>query len=161
MMPIPVPADARTVAERVAAVEVLLRDDTWRKRTNRWIAEELGIDHKLVRETRRSLEANGSINGETLLLARDGRRFEARPATNPDAPCRGCGLAPSLGCTCHSKADLTEAPSFAAPADARWWDCPLCGETYSREGAELCGWVKRCFCGLCADSKPDEDDVSA
>jgi hypothetical protein len=29
--------------------------------------------------------------------------------------------------------------------------CPLCGQTFSRQGAEACGWVTRCFCGECEE----------
>lgn len=120
-------------APKTMAVEALLRDPTWWRRTNGWIAEELQVDKKLVANVRAELE-RGGIPGAGHLTGKDGRVFRHVP------------LPPRPAAVDPRESDARSKPKMP---EAFFWDCPLCRETYTRDGSERAGWVARRFCGRC------------
>lgn len=79
----------RSNADKRRAIEVLLRDEEWGKRSDRWIADQAKVDHKTVsgiradlfpkKETSRQL---GNSPSERVVETRDGkaRKVVERPA---------------------------------------------------------------------------------
>lgn len=152
--------------EKRQLVVATLQDPAWQNQSDRSVSEHLGVDHKTVGRIRRELESTGELPGNSALVGSDGRTFRRVPATNPDAPCRGCGLLPSVGCTCPSK-DPDAPPSFGPPDgeqplddDKQWWPCPMsgCGQLFARKSATEIGWVARGFCGDCEAGKGADAD---
>lgn len=64
--------------ERRRAAKELLR--LFLGRSNRWIAEDLGVDHKTVAAIRSDLEAGGEIPHLKILTGSDGKQY---PCTCP------------------------------------------------------------------------------
>lgn len=64
----------RTNADKRRAVEALLGDSEWKKRSARWIAEACRVGKTLVAEVRSQLSGADS-DGETTVLTRNGRRL--------------------------------------------------------------------------------------
>ena len=61
--------------DKLAAREYLLEDPQRSRRTNKWIAEDLGIHSMQVKRARAELEAEGEIPVIFMLKARDGRYY--------------------------------------------------------------------------------------
>lgn len=55
----------RTNADKRRAVSLLLHDDEWSQRSDRWIAEKCGVGHPLVAEMRHQLEDSSSCDVAT------------------------------------------------------------------------------------------------
>lgn len=72
----------RTIADRRRAIEALLRDPEWGARSDNWIAERCGVDHKTVAAVRSTWEfpkcsAVETADGRVMKTARIGRRAAA------------------------------------------------------------------------------------
>jgi hypothetical protein len=90
----------RTNADKRRAVAVLLADEEWSAKTNRWIAEVCGVGHQLVETVRRQIRKASPTSGrlddssnhpdeggveESMRLGQDGRCYAVRRATQPHA----------------------------------------------------------------------------
>lgn len=119
----------RTSADRRKAIETLLRDSEWGKRSDRWLAERANVSHDTVGEVRRALAheitpppAREGADGRTRKAPPpkthevDGRRQEAGPAPTrtTDAETRQKGaLTPPPGAPDNRPAaDSTGAPDL-------------------------------------------------
>lgn len=72
----------RSNADKRRAVEVLVRDEEWGKKSDRWIAEQCAVDHKTVGRWR--AELGGSSAGEVPhLTTREGQDGKSYPASQP------------------------------------------------------------------------------
>jgi transposase-like protein len=66
----------RTNADKRRAVELLLRDDEWSQKSDRWIAERCGVHHETVAKWRPSFAPTGEIassNTRPIRLGQDGK----------------------------------------------------------------------------------------
>jgi hypothetical protein len=77
------PLARRTNADKRRAVLMLLRDDEWGKRADRWVAERCGVGYSLVATLRTQLPESGSSG--RARLGQDGkvRRLPAKAAAKP------------------------------------------------------------------------------
>ena len=84
----------RTQEDKRRAVELLLRDDEWSKKSNRWIADACRVDHKTVSKLRahwgipQSNEVQGK-DGRTTNVVSIGKnqpKAKVEPAIAPGAP---------------------------------------------------------------------------
>ena len=76
-------AHRQAVQARAARVAALLADETWRTRSDRWIAEVLGVRRRVVAGVRRALGLEVAV-----VVRRDGRLHTARRRP-PAAPAPG------------------------------------------------------------------------
>lgn len=75
----------RSNADKRRAVEVLLRDEEWRRWSDRKIAEVCGVGHPLVADARRQVEESSTSPSPTRTGA-DGKQYPAtRPRPRPAA----------------------------------------------------------------------------
>lgn len=137
----------RTNADKRRAVEMVLQDEEWGARSDRWIAEKCGVGHQLVGSVREQLDGSSSSGqaagyreGQDGKTRRVPQRDEpadegtAEPedfsdigsdatAADPNPNCPGCGLSPNIGCVCaeqagpHPAEPLAEPSTRAAPLD--------------------------------------------
>jgi hypothetical protein len=75
----------RTNADKRRAVELLLRDEEWSKKSDRWIAEKCGVSHNFVNSVRPQLSSDDSSrtgqDGKTRKLPeRKSKAEEQAPA---------------------------------------------------------------------------------
>lgn len=75
----------RSNADKRRAVETLLRDEEWSKKSDRWIAEKCGVGHQLVGATRCQLDDSSSSPERT---GQDGktRKLPTKREPAPEAP---------------------------------------------------------------------------
>ena len=82
----------RTNADKRRAVETLLRDEEWRRWSDRRIAETCGVSNNFVGDVRRELSSNDSSDEPETRIGADGkeRRLPQRPGDastgNPSNP---------------------------------------------------------------------------
>jgi hypothetical protein len=123
----------RTNADKRRAVEVLLRDEEWSSKSDRWIADACCVGHQLVSTLRATL---GDSSNPTHRVTADGREYPAEraprgkpepddfddfPAEEPNPEsrpvevddfgrCAQCGTSPTFGCSCDTGEPADEAP---------------------------------------------------
>lgn len=70
----------RSNADKRRAVAILLRDDEWRKKSDRWIAGKCGVSHPLVISIRSQLVTVTTSNGAASESreGQDGKRYPAK-----------------------------------------------------------------------------------
>lgn len=73
----------RTNADKRRAVEMLLRDEEWGARSDRWIAERCGVGYSLVAEMRKQLPESGSSSPRTGQDGKERRMPTPRPTPKP------------------------------------------------------------------------------
>lgn len=76
----------RTNADKQQAIETLLRDTAWGKRTDKWISDACCVTDKTVAASRRRLESASEIPMLGRREARDGKTYKPRsapPAAKP------------------------------------------------------------------------------
>lgn len=69
----------RSNADKRKAVETLLRDDEWRKWSDRKIAEAAAVDHKTVSAVRADMESVGEIPQQKVRVTSDGKTRAVSP----------------------------------------------------------------------------------
>lgn len=81
----------RTNPDKRRAVETILADEEWSKKSSRWVAETCGVSHSLVNDIRRELEDSSSWpkEGDDGRVGQDGKwhppgRAAARRTSNED-----------------------------------------------------------------------------
>lgn len=67
----------RTNADKRRAVELLLNDREWSKRSDRWIAEKCGVGHPFVGDVRHQVESDST----STVSGRDGKQYPRQKAT--------------------------------------------------------------------------------
>lgn len=126
----------RTNADKRRAVEMLLRDEEWAKKSDRWIAEQCGVSDPFVGKLREALQTVSNAPAPTTRETKDGRQY----------PTERRASAPSR----ESSPDDAGLPAaFAPPDEAKWWECPNCASVYNHERSVEYGWVTRGFCDNC------------
>ena len=80
----------RTNADKRRAVTVLLTDEEWSRRSDRWVAEKCGVSDKTVASVRKTLIAElPQCSSEPTRTTSDGREYPSRrkpPETKPAPP---------------------------------------------------------------------------
>jgi hypothetical protein len=146
----------RTNADKRRAVELLLRDEIWRKWSDDIVAEKCCTSREFVLRTRRELEP--VIGSQVERIGRDGktRRVPERPSAT-EAPAINETIRPGSSEEDKAKLRVTEAK----PDPKQWWACPItgCGKEYSQASAKKFGWIKRGYCDDCeAEPAPEEQE---
>lgn len=80
----------RSNADKRRAVEMLLADEEWSTKSDRWIAETAGVSHPTVQNVRQVVNfttspVSGGDNPEFITGA-DGKKYPAKKATQPTQP---------------------------------------------------------------------------
>lgn len=97
----------RTNADKRRAVETLLRDEEWRTKSDRWIAEACGVGNKFVGDRRRELctehssesEPRVGQDGKTRRVPVGGPAFDSQVKAMAESGFSGERIASNLGCS--------------------------------------------------------------
>lgn len=144
----------RTNADKRRAVELLLRDEEWSKRSDRWIAEKCGVSHNFVNVNRRALSSDD--NASSTRTAKDGREYPAQRKAPEAAPIQPQEREAKEEEPEESPVEVRvdETPVAPEPRE-HWWDCPVCSANFHAESAKNQGWVDRGFCASCEGGKKE------
>lgn len=74
----------RTTADKIAAVKLILADEEWRGRSDRWIAEHCNVSNHFVASVRKSI--GSAPNAADARQTSDGRTYPARRQPASDQP---------------------------------------------------------------------------
>lgn len=154
----------RTNADKRRAVELLLRDEEWSKRSDRWIAERCGVHHTFVGKNR-ALATD--TNAPDTRTTKDGREYPAQRKAPAQVSEPEPGKYPSNDEPRQKEPDgptvdaaepdpVKETPR---PRPEMWWTCGRCEVEFNRESATSRGWVKRGHCDDCV--APEASSVPA
>lgn len=158
----------RSNEDKRRAVEMLLRDEEWSRKSDRWIAEKCGVDQKTVLKWRHELEATEEIPQLDERTGVDGKTRklpQRKTATEPAEP------APIKYPSSDEASENTpEGVAEAAPDQepvkekpkpdpAQWWDCPECRKTFNVASAKKQGWMSARKCGDCQADSDDGDEA--
>jgi len=139
----------RTNADKRRAVELLLRDEEWSKKSDRWIAETCGVSNKFVSAQRKEVlpgntskrpaGQDGKSYSKPGTATSPGAERKRQPAdtgvvvTDLPAPsqpkeltprCPDCGVSLRIGCCC-SKPPPTSSASMESPTEEPVREVPL------------------------------------
>lgn len=77
----------RSNADKRRAVEIVLADGAWRKKTDRWIAEKCGVSHNFASDMRKQLSSDdNSDSGRASREGRDGKTYKPNAVKAAVAP---------------------------------------------------------------------------
>lgn len=153
----------RTNADKRRAVELLLRDEEWGKRSDRWIAEKCGVTHPMVIKMRGQLVTDTSSPER---VGKDGktRSLPRQPAPEPEPtpeteqpPQRSraevVAEANELFREKQARGDYDVTAQVPRPRPEMWWACPGCATTFNLESAKKQGWVMAGSCDDCLEKQ--------
>jgi hypothetical protein len=113
----------RTNADKRRAVELLLRDEVWSAKGDRWVARQCGVGHQLVGDVRGQLDESSSsapksTESQGRRQGKDGK-WRKTPKRKPELP-------------------PAEAADEATEPEAKHWTCNGC-DTVFPAGMTVCG----------------------
>ncbi len=132
----------RTNADKRRAVELLLRDAEWSKKSDRWIAEKCGVHHKTVADHRSQLAESASSKPKPSkslerIQGQDGRWRKAKAETDN-----------------VTADDVARAKEALAALPAKRWACPECETEFSLDRVT---WDPNGPCPHCDEVAPESE----
>lgn len=144
----------RSNADKRNAVRYMLRDELWRKKSDRWIATQAGVSHPLVASIRNELyppqvETVTSSGAEPVKReGADGKAYPARqPVPKPTGKRKKSGAKMGFDGPQARGPQVDEYGNELAHASGELYLCDLCGEMVP-EGHD----------GACVNNSQEEDD---